>query len=418
MFVGYMIASGSLEANVILTTQPSPNVSTQGTHRKPSTHRTPNPKRIQNKNREQASGESSATLPKLKFKIQPQQPNPLIPVPTYTEIERDQLTKAQQVSLAKAESDKEDEARDNIKLVKEYVLAEEVDKLESLEEGKEEDDDYVDISLTRKKWTHNLEIREEQKQTPFTPPPRSPKIGLSLEKALTIKLSKEPIPMSDVPSHSSSHQTKHLRGVVARVTKRINKIFKTMKKNFVHRNEAQNLCIEIRDTFEKEVFPLTHVVTFKLPASTSIHALQERLCKAIKNRPYAQTTNPDIWAALKEIDDDEIISEEASPKFLVELKSLEQAKNYIENQIVWESREEELILQDPDMEALHGNSETKKYVLSMHKFHANPFLKDDLEELLTRLVKNKQGYGQDFMEKIVVKRADGVTPPKSDSSGR
>ncbi|GJY04415.1 hypothetical protein Tco_0370355 [Tanacetum coccineum] len=105
-----------------------------GTHRKPSIHRTPNPKRIQNKNGEQASVESSATLLKLKFKIQPQQPNPFIPVPTYTKIERDQLTKAQQVRLAKAESDKEDEARENIKLVKEYVLAEEVDKLVEGEE--------------------------------------------------------------------------------------------------------------------------------------------------------------------------------------------------------------------------------------------------------------------------------------------
>ncbi|GKA87529.1 reverse transcriptase domain-containing protein [Tanacetum coccineum] len=59
---------------------------------------------------------------------------------------------------------------------------------------------------------------------------------------------------------------------------------------------------------------------------------------------------------------------------------LEQARNYIENQIVWESREEEMIPHVLDKEAL-------------------------IAEVIG--VNNEQGYRQDFMEEIIVKRADG-----------
>ncbi|GKG32709.1 hypothetical protein Tco_0430219, partial [Tanacetum coccineum] len=37
----------------------------------------------------------------------------------------------------------------------------------------------------------------------------------------------------------------------------------------------------------------------------------------------------------------------------------------------------------------HGNSETKKYVLSLHKIHATSFPKNDLEEHLTRWVRKE-----------------------------
>ncbi|GKC55542.1 hypothetical protein Tco_1078287, partial [Tanacetum coccineum] len=86
---------------------------------------------------------------------------------------------------------------------------------------------------------------------------------------------------------------------------------------------------------------------------------------------------------------------------------IKQAKKYMENQIFWESREEDLMI--PHKKALvffgpqrdpnkpprylynkdlfylkHGNSETKKYVLSLHMIHATSFSENDLEEHLTR----------------------------------
>ncbi|GKC54029.1 hypothetical protein Tco_1076774 [Tanacetum coccineum] len=155
----------------------------------------------------------------------------------------------------------------------------------------------------------------------------------------------------------------------------------------------------------------------------------------------------DAWVEVQEVDDDEVVSKEATPEFLAELKflgkakepttaesqrmkdlldnmmkerrdiveeyvyHLEQVKNYMENQIVWESREQKLIPQEPEKEALvflspqrnpnepprflwnkdlfylkNRKTEAKKYVLSLHKIHGTPFLEVDLKELLTRWV--------------------------------
>ncbi|GJV46577.1 hypothetical protein Tco_1431113 [Tanacetum coccineum] len=70
---------------------------------------------------------------------------------------------------------------------------------------------------------------------------------------------------------------------------------------------------------------------------------------------------------------------------------IQKMTDYMNNQIVWESREEDLTTQVlkkqvPDKQFPHGNSKTRKYVLSLYKIHDVPFLKDDLKELLTRWV--------------------------------
>ncbi|GJU07769.1 hypothetical protein Tco_1124199 [Tanacetum coccineum] len=143
------------------------------------------------------------------------------------------------------------------------------------------------------------------------------------------------------------------------------------------------------------------------------------------------------------IDDDEVPSEEVLPELLAEVSGkemttddlqriqkfnvmmrsqydlgkehqyhLDQIKSYIESQIVWESRKEDLTLQIPkkptqvfqsceknpkipsislvnqDIFYLNnGNSETRKYVPSLHKIHAFLFPENDLEELNSRWVK-------------------------------
>ncbi|GKF67811.1 hypothetical protein Tco_0197490, partial [Tanacetum coccineum] len=156
--------------------------------------------------------------------------------------------------------------------------------------------------------------------------------------------------------------------------------------------------------------------------------------------------------------DDEIPSKEVSPELLAEMSGkgmkwvptlndmmrsrcdsgeehqyhLYQIKSYIGSQTVWESRKEDLTLQIPKEPAPNGNSETRKYVLSLHKIHAFSFPWNDLEELNIGWVKKgirkrdnpdkvyldhrivdvirvqyDQGYGQEFMKEIVVKISDG-----------
>ncbi|GJS36861.1 hypothetical protein Tco_0535243 [Tanacetum coccineum] len=86
---------------------------------------------------------------------------------------------------------------------------------------------------------------------------------------------------------------------------------------------------------------------------------------------------------------------------------LEQSHNYMENQVVWESRQKDLkrpqpgalvfygplrnpnepprYLYNKDLFYLkYGNTKKKKYVLSLHKIHVILFPEEDLEERLKR----------------------------------
>nr|GEV39363.1 hypothetical protein [Tanacetum cinerariifolium] len=144
------------------------------------------------------------------------------------------------------------------------------------------------------------------------------------------------------------------------------------------------------------------------------------------------------WVDILVIDEDEVIPEDETPELLNEFQNvnkrvpsicdhermkatnedmlsnqfrdaeeyayhLEQAKNYMENQVVWESRQEDLsrleqdallfygshsnpnepprYLYNKDLFFLkNGNTEEKKYVLSLHKIHETSFSEEDLEE--------------------------------------
>ncbi|GJU15381.1 hypothetical protein Tco_1143347 [Tanacetum coccineum] len=130
---------------------------------------------------------------------------------------------------------------------------------------------------------------------------------------------------------------------------------------------------------------------------------------------------------------------------------LGQSTNYIENQIVWESRQEDIRRSKPQALVFYGpqrnlnepprylynkdlfflkngNSEEKSYILSLHKIHAVPFPEDDQEEKMNRWINNrrvitnpeeyfsnhrivevvrvttKQQHGLDFLEQIIVQR--------------
>ncbi|GKE35665.1 hypothetical protein Tco_1454987 [Tanacetum coccineum] len=91
---------------------------------------------------------------------------------------------------------------------------------------------------------------------------------------------------------------------------------------------------------------------------------------------------------------------------------LEQSTNFIKNQIVWESRQEDirrskpkaLVFYGPQRNPnepprylynkdlfflMNGNTEEKKYILSLHKIHAVPFPEFDLEEKMNRWVQKE-----------------------------
>ncbi|GJW74723.1 hypothetical protein Tco_0134093 [Tanacetum coccineum] len=201
----------------------------------------------------------------------------------------------------------------------------------------------------------------------------------------------------------------------------------------------------------------------------------------------------DAWEEEKVVDEDEVISEDVTPGLVAESQNvdkrvltifdharmeatlrdslsnmsrnaeeyayhLEQSTSFMENQIVWESRQQDIIrtipktlifygpqrnpnepprpLYNKDLFFLkYGNTEEKKYILSLHKIHAKEFLEPDLEKKLNRWVRKEfktfnedarlsiqhwkdswiievvrivtdQPHGLDFMEQILVMRAN------------
>ncbi|GJR03403.1 hypothetical protein Tco_0526387 [Tanacetum coccineum] len=194
----------------------------------------------------------------------------------------------------------------------------------------------------------------------------------------------------------------------------------------------------------------------------------------------------DTWVEEPVSDVDEVIPEDNSPKLIEEFQNVDkhvptvydqermkvtlrdmmsnqfrnakeygyhlgQSTNYMENQIVWESRQEDIrrskpralvfygpqrnpnepprYLYNKDLFFLkNGNSEEKSYILLLYKIHVVPFLKDDQEEKMSRWINHRrvrtnpeeyfsnhrivevvrvtteQQHGLDFLEQIIMKR--------------
>ncbi|GJR30454.1 hypothetical protein Tco_1106686 [Tanacetum coccineum] len=191
----------------------------------------------------------------------------------------------------------------------------------------------------------------------------------------------------------------------------------------------------------------------------------------------------DAWEEENVIDEDEVIPEDETPELIAEFQDvdkrvptifdrarmeatlrdslsnqsrnaeeyayhLEQSTNFMENQIVWESSQQDIprtipktlifygpqrnlnepprYLYNKDLFFLkYGNTEEMKYILSLYKIHTEEFPEPDLEEKLNQWVRKVfkifnedaritevvriityQPHGLDFMEQILVIRAN------------
>ncbi|GKB97372.1 hypothetical protein Tco_0983509 [Tanacetum coccineum] len=145
-------------------TQSQPTESTQGTLRTLSTPRTPNP--------EVDAGESSAQKRSTVIRLRiPQRKSPrlnsLTLVPTVHEADDMILQDTIQISLAELKSREEQEAKENVELVKEQLEAEEIEKM--VEEPEVDVDDSSNLNIdeneipdTRIKPRSDKEIPEEE----------------------------------------------------------------------------------------------------------------------------------------------------------------------------------------------------------------------------------------------------------------
>ncbi|GJZ85695.1 hypothetical protein Tco_0651034 [Tanacetum coccineum] len=176
--------------------------------------------------------------------------------------------------------------------------------------------------------------------------------------------------------------------------------------------------------------------------SSSKQPVQESKTSASKRQQQQQEW--DEWVKDQVIDEDEVILEDNT------LELIEEFQN-VDKPIVWESRQEDLRRaklntlifygpqrnpNEPPMYLYNknlfflkcGNTEEKRYVLSLHKIHAISFPKEDLEDKLIRSINHKkvednpkelffdhrivevvrvtteQRHGFDYMDQIIVMR--------------
>ncbi|GKD71341.1 hypothetical protein Tco_1325431 [Tanacetum coccineum] len=163
------------------------------------------------------------------------------------------------------------------------------------------------------------------------------------------------------------------------------------------------------------------------------------------SKQQSQHQEWDAWKEENVIDEDEVIPKDVTPELIAESQNvdkrvptlfnharmeatlrdslsnlarnakeyayhLEQSTSFLENQIVWESRQQDILRTIPKtlifygpqrnpnepLRPFHnkylfvlkyGNTEERKYTLSLHKIHAEEFLEPDLEEKLNRWVR-------------------------------
>ncbi|GKC68513.1 hypothetical protein Tco_1101111, partial [Tanacetum coccineum] len=325
--------------------------------------------------------------------------------------------------------------------------------------------DDEDVSKEEKKDDEmgSLEDRIEKMQTPIPTTSRSLRKNLSLDKTFVQELTVTISPSTATTSNDShkkiciSSKYSHLPGALRRMCKRQGYIIRDMERKCVITNEFWKVHGKV-DQVLHDIAPqlaerATNVLIEgnlkRVVADTIIQerdAFQSEVPALISKEFDAQAPqiieelfkNYDAWEEDTVIDEDEVIPKDETPELITKFQNvdkrvptifdharmeatlndrlsnqirnaeeyayhLEQATNFMENQIVWESRQEDirrsipkpLIFYGPqrnlneppgyfynkDLFFLkNGNTEEKNYILSLYKIHTELFPEADLEE--------------------------------------
>nr|GEX57816.1 hypothetical protein [Tanacetum cinerariifolium] len=404
--------------------------STQGTHRTPSAPRSPNPK-------------VDAT-----------------PVLTVDKADELILQDTLQVSLAENKSRKEKEARENVALVEKHLAYEEIEKML---EGQEH---VVDDSSIPRNDEHNIpgtrekgKNVEESRITPLPTPIRSRRIHTDLVSSNTEKLQEFPelqgrygylfehLRAKFMPRKSFVTLADHLYKAMAdslptmvdkHIKEHIEKqvpeqMYLSMKDDPQWQQQDIAIWLALQMKFERLQVLQTTCRTPAIPPRDQddphddAHPEGEKSAKRQKTSEYETYT--DSYAS----DDDEILTKQVSQDIMEEVSlnvdesklkkiademlrqrctsgdkhqyHIDQMKNLLKSDIVWESRKEILVSphprkttplvlscqRDPEAPTLslinqdllylrEGNSRPEKIVLSLHKFPTVVFNDDDIKE--------------------------------------
>ncbi|GJX06740.1 hypothetical protein Tco_0194672 [Tanacetum coccineum] len=429
----------------VLMNQPQLVVSTQGTHRiTPSAQRTPTVSASPSKSKKmkQIVGESSSPRKSLKVTIKQKQL-----------VEKD-----------------DDDSENRIEPVSHKDNPEVVDDDDDNKREKKDDE------------MGSLEIRNEEMQTTIPTPLSSPMKILSSDKKTFQEL-------TDIVSNPSISTSKHSQ-VKKRISSKYSHLPGALRRMYRRQDRADDIALweALRRKFEKSSTSNTSCREDDFHSHHDEHQddnaspegeKRVKRSKKIKSLKSAREEN--------DIDEDEATPEDVTPELIAESHNvdkrvltifdharmeatlrdslsnlsinaekyayhLEQSTSFMENRIVWESRQQDILrtipktlvfygpqrnpneplrpLYNKDLFFLkYGNTEEKNYIFSLHKIHAEEFPEPELEEKVykqnqKKVKKNPEDYysnhriievvrivtdqphGLDFMEQILVMRAN------------
>ncbi|GJR68108.1 hypothetical protein Tco_0014173 [Tanacetum coccineum] len=392
----------------VLMNQPQPVVSTQGTNRNtPRAHRSPTVYAgpLETKKRKQTARESSSPRNSLKVIIKQKQI-----------VEKD-----------------DDDFEDKIEPGSHKDNPEFTDNDDDNAEKKHSDD------------MGSLEIRNEETQTTIPIPLSSPRKILSSDKKTYQELTDiVSILTTTTFKHSQfkkriSCKYSHLPGALRKMCRHQGYMIQDMERNQPETMYDIALLEALRRMFEKsspsntscreDAFHSQHdehqdddappelekrVKRSKgsqrsksARGSLSKHSIKDSTKYVSKQQSQHQEW--DAWEKENVIDEDEVIPEDETPELIAENPN--EPPRYLYNKDLFFFK--------------YGNTEGRKYVLSLYKIHAEEFPEPDLEEKLNRWVRKEfktfnedaritevvrivtdQPHGLDFMEQILVMRAN------------
>ncbi|GJV51861.1 hypothetical protein Tco_1447602 [Tanacetum coccineum] len=430
-------------------TQSQPTESTQGTHRTPSAPRSPTHK----KDTAESSALKRSTV--ICFCLPERRSTrltPPVPVPTVEKADEMILQDTLQVSLAEHKSREEQEARENVELVNKHLASEEIEKLEprsDKESPKVERTNDEEVEVTNVVIPVNVNEEEDEITDEVYELKRRDK-GKIVEESRSIPL---PTPIRSTRTHTNLE----LQGWYTY-------LFEHLKERFLSRKSFDTLADHLQEVMVESLPTMvdTHIkeqVKKQVPEQMKFENLQvpQTTCRPSAVRPkdqddphddahpegansnQEQEDDYDFWTDSYASDDDEIPTKQVSQDIMEEVSltideaklkkmademlrqrctsgdehqyHIDQMKNFLQSDIVWESRKEILVSphprkttplvqscqRDPEAPALSlinqdllylkkGSSGPEKIVLSLHKFPAIIFNDDDIEERTSRWV--------------------------------
>ncbi|GJU49587.1 hypothetical protein Tco_1219142 [Tanacetum coccineum] len=436
----YMDYVEKFERVDVPTIKPGLVKSTQRTNRTPRATRAPNPDDVQKRKGKQDAGETSSPKPSLKIIIKQKKVTPTTPLPPSDDQERDDILEATQLGLALEKTAKVYEEQQNMAAVEEKLLQEDVKKIvEGDDDDNDDDDDHDDHALIRTQDTLE-KVNEDLKDI-------VPKLATSatndiikdnLLRLVTDNIKKERESSQPINTIINVHPTTKLWDVLKAKFKKSSALVGPCRIDAFRKcdhddHQGDDAPPEGEKSAKRQK---TSKISKSARGSSSKQPGKETNTSASERQQ--QQHYYDTWVDDPVIDEDEATLRDILSNQFRDAKEyayhLEQSQNYMENQLVWESRQEDLRRPKPNALVFYGphrnpnepsrylynkdlfflkyeNTKEKSTVvdstLEMYKIRHKK-VRDDLEEVffdyrIVKIIKvtTDQKFGLDYMERIV-----------------